>query len=389
MTDETRPPVPLRPEPVRFTALHGGRADAPQARVPATFDIIDPRDWPAAAPERRWLVNEWIPIGTVTALYGDGGVGKSLLAQQLLTSVACALPWLGLPVTAGHAIGFMCEDDPDELHRRQASINAALGVANENLENLHYISRVGHENLLMTFDGEDAGTLTPVYHGLLALMDRMKPKATVLDTIADVYGGNENERPKVRQFVQHACAQLARAANGAVILLGHPSVTGMTSGTGTSGSTAWSNTVRSRLYLTRPKVEEGEDEPDPDLRVLRRMKANYAPGHDEIGLRWHEGVFSPTASGDRMRGAPISYDQIDQTFDEIDRAWKQKLPWSNSPQTRKAGRYLPRWMQQQFGISAARAETLVGDWIMNGLLAIEMFDNDAKAKGLRVVRRVR
>lgn len=49
-------------------------------------------------PERQWLVENWIPWGCVTALYGDGGTGKSLLAQQLLTSVATGTPFLGLPV---------------------------------------------------------------------------------------------------------------------------------------------------------------------------------------------------------------------------------------------------------------------------------------------------
>ncbi len=39
-------------------------------------------------PERRWLVPDWIPQGQVTLLGGDGGVGKSLLAQQLMTSLA-------------------------------------------------------------------------------------------------------------------------------------------------------------------------------------------------------------------------------------------------------------------------------------------------------------
>ena len=39
-------------------------------------------------PDRKWMVDGWVPQGNVTMLAGDGGVGKSLLAQQLLTCAA-------------------------------------------------------------------------------------------------------------------------------------------------------------------------------------------------------------------------------------------------------------------------------------------------------------
>ena len=49
-------------------------------------------------PARRWIVPQWIPCDVVTGFYGDGGVGKSLLAQQLQTATALGSTWLGLPV---------------------------------------------------------------------------------------------------------------------------------------------------------------------------------------------------------------------------------------------------------------------------------------------------
>ncbi len=42
----------------------------------------------------------------------------------------------------------------------------------------------------------------------------------------------------------------------------------MQSGTGLSGSIAWNNSVRSRLYFTADKTDE-------DLRLLKNMKTNY------------------------------------------------------------------------------------------------------------------
>jgi RecA-family ATPase len=87
----------------------------------------------------------------------------------------------------------------------------------------------------------------------------------------------------------------------AVVLAAHPSLTGMSSGTGMSGSTAWSNSVRSRLYLDRPKG--GDYEIDPDLRVLRVKKFNYGRVDAEIRLRWHHGCFiadGPTGGFNRL-----------------------------------------------------------------------------------------
>jgi hypothetical protein len=55
------------------------------------------------------------------------------------------------------------------------------------------------------------------------------------------------------------------------------------------GSTAWSNTVRSRWSLARP-TQDGGGRADPDERILTRRKANYASIGDEIQLRWVNGV---------------------------------------------------------------------------------------------------
>ena len=89
--------------------------------------------------------------------------------------------------------------------------------------------------------------------------------------------------------MQRALGSLALAIGGAVVLLAHPSMSGMASGEGTGGSTGWNNAFRSRLYLKMPDVKEG-DTPDPAARVLARKKANYAARNDTIDMRWDRGV---------------------------------------------------------------------------------------------------
>jgi len=134
----------------------------------------------------------------------------------------------------------------------------------------------------------------------------------VIDTAADVFAGNENIRPQVRQFIALG-TRLARAIDGAVLLLAHPSQTGKTSGTGDGGSTAWSNSVRSRLYLKRPDAAGG-NQPDADIRVLSRLKANYAQAGAEITLRYSRGAFAREGTAEPDGDGYYRAKEIEQAF---------------------------------------------------------------------------
>jgi RecA-family ATPase len=119
----------------------------------------------------------------------------------------------------------------------------------------------------------------------------LEPALVIIDTAADVYGGNENDRRQVGQFVR-LLRGLALRHDTSIVLCAQPSLSGLNSGSGTSGSTAWNNSARSRLYLARV-IDEEQNERDADMRMLRSMKANYAQKGFELQLRWQEGVFVP------------------------------------------------------------------------------------------------
>jgi len=247
-------------------------------------------DWKRTPPDRNWVIEGWLPTGYVTAIYGDGGVGKSLLSQQLMTAVATGSSFLNLPIKKSKVYALLCEDDEAELWRRQYSINQYFDIEMEDLsDNLRMISRVGNDNLLMIFDGKDNGQITPFYQELLNDIKEFNPDLVILDTVADLFGGNENNRSQVRQFVQNCCARIARAINGAILVCAHPSDSGIQRKTGTGGSTAWNNTVRSRWYFSKPSNQENSN-----TRILSRKKANYGPMQAEINLEWQDGVFVPT-----------------------------------------------------------------------------------------------
>ena len=95
----------------------------------------------------------------------------------------------------------------------------------------------------------------------------------------------------MRQFIG-ILRGMAITAGAGVLLTSHPSLTGISTGTGLTGSTAWNASVRSRLYFKRA-VTDKDEEPDPDLRVLEVMKSNYGPVGETINLRWKNGLFVP------------------------------------------------------------------------------------------------
>lgn len=266
--------------------------------VPAGSAFFAPAsDWAGLpVPPRKWHVEDLIPGNTVTILGGDGGTGKSLLALQLAVATATGTNWIGREIDQpGRALVLSAEDDYEELQRRVAAICDAEGLHRSSLGKMLVRSTAGEETLLALLDGK-SNTLkaTGIYETICASMKREKPALLVLDTLADLHAGNENDRAHARQFIG-LLRHLAIEYQCAVVLLAHPSLTGMNSGSGLSGSTAWNASVRSRLYLKR--VKEDGYEADPDARVLETMKANYGPTGGAIALTWMDGVFVPDLPG--------------------------------------------------------------------------------------------
>ena len=258
--------------------------NSPQAGY--SLPIVDPRDWQGVPiPQRQWLVPDLIPARTVTMLSGEGGTGKSLLALQLMVSMALGLEWLGNEVTRGPCLYFGAEDEAEEIHRRLASIVAHHGRKLDDLHGVRLIPMADRAAILAAPDHRGQIIETVIFPALRAHAKFLRPKLICIDTSADVFGGNEIDRREVRQFVG-LLRGLAIEIDCAVLLLSHPSLTGINTGTGLSGSTAWNNSVRSRLYLEAPK---GDD--DQSTRLLKTMKANYAASGSEIAVRWRDGVY--------------------------------------------------------------------------------------------------
>lgn len=262
-------------------------AEAEPAEV-EHLNVFHPADWEGSEPPVRvWRWANFIPDMQATLITGAGASGKSLATQQMATCIAMGLPFLGVPTNACPSLYITCEDDLDELHRRQAAINEALGVKPaETRDRLLLVSLQGEvANELATFTSEGEMTIARRFDQIARTCLDRGLKHVTIDNTAHTFAGNENDRHQVAAFV-NLNNRLAQIIGGSVLMVGHPNK----AGDSYSGSTAWENQVRSRLYLEVPRGVEGEPI-DPDMRVIRNEKANYSQRGAEVRFLWHRGAF--------------------------------------------------------------------------------------------------
>lgn len=280
------------------TELSQAPSKSPWDEAPAEKEIrlplawMDPATWDEVTPPpREWEVEGWIPRHEVTLLYGDGGIGKTLAIHQYAICAAAGIEWLGQKTRKARVMVVLCEDNVFELQRRHKSILKALGLKSSDVgDRLRIISRAGEENILGSFD-RATGSMrrTPFWHQVREDAVAWQADVVIVDTIADTFGGSEIDRGQVNGFMKSVLGGLARAVGGSVVALGHPSVAGRAEGR--SGSTAWSNAARSRIYLRYPKgAQKG------DVRELEGMKSNYGPAGSMIKIRWQRGAFVALAA---------------------------------------------------------------------------------------------
>jgi len=334
-------------------------------------------------PERRWIVPEWLPVRQVTLNYADGGVGKTLLGMQLMAATALSARWCGLQVEPCASVGLFSEDDETELHIRLEAIRRHYGVAFTDLANVYPIDATGQDNILAHFDGNRMLPTERFYRFRQMALDT-KARLVVVDTAATTFGGNENDRSQVTQFVGSLLTSLAQDIDGAVLLNAHPSVSGIANGDLRSGSTGWNNSARSRWAMTRPVDDDGKPVLDSKERVLTRRKSNAAAAGETLTLTWQEGVFAPQ-NGAAGLNAGNRKDAAEAAFLAGLRA--SPRPASNEI---RASNYAPRMFNQTPLGADFRVPELaeaMRNLLSRGALVIAEYEQDYKAKYcLREVR---
>lgn len=258
-------------------------------RTPAPVQLVKWDALDSAIPARTWWMPDWLtPAPTLIA--GAGGKGKSMLMQAICTSLATGREYITRVDEPVACLTWSCEDDEQEILRRQAKLNAYFGIDQEHLARLHVAARAGCDNVLYDLNYGRAQP-TALLKDLRAQVNDLRVDVLVLDNISQVFGGISADAHQVTSFV-NCISGLVTGRPFAPILVGHVA---RTPGSQFAGSAAWENAVRMRWHLGSTKPTEDSDEGDQfDAGKLyfSRRKSNYsAIGSVELTRR--DGVLVP------------------------------------------------------------------------------------------------
>jgi bifunctional DNA primase/polymerase-like protein/AAA domain-containing protein/primase-like protein len=270
------------------------------------FPRVDIAGWTRQnLPDQEWSVDNRIPLRSTCLFTGEGSAGKSLIQLQLCVAHCLEQEWMHSRVRQGPAIFIDAEDPPDVMQRRLLDVLDYYGATMKDISKHLYISSLIGQDAVLAAYSYKAGVVqkTALYDRLYEMVADIKPVMIGIASSADVFSGNEIDRSQVRQFIAFL-TRLAMVANGTVSLIAHPSLTGIATGTGISGNTAWHNSVRARMYL---RSMEGST-----LRELQFMKNNYGPLAASVVVQWDRGVFVPVVTGEI--GAPTKLDIAKEVF---------------------------------------------------------------------------
>lgn len=282
-----------RPEP----PTEEPREESQNAGPP--FEVLDLSSLSAAPDDPpQWLWEPRIPMGEVTLLAGHGGVGKGLFGLQLAVCAAMGLPMLEQTTRRARVLYFNTEDRPQVIGNRLRTICRKLDVMLDDVgQYLDIISASEHRPELFCetrVAGVRHGSPTGTFAALLEhVRDDGGYGLIVLDNASDAYDADEIARAQVRGFIREL-RRLARESHPdcALLLVSHvDKATAKARGNSEaySGSTAWNNSVRSRLLL--------EQESPGELK-LQHLKSNLGPMANVMRLRLAPGdIIRPVVGG--------------------------------------------------------------------------------------------
>jgi hypothetical protein len=243
------------------------------------------------------VIERWIPCDEVTLLAAHGGAGKSYVALILAIHVALGLPFADLATRQSDVLFFSGEDGGRVLRHRLARICQALKIDPADLDGRLRILDASDIDPALYREQRTGGTIvteTALLARLAELVERLGAGFVIIDNASDAYDGDEIKRAQVRSFIRSLRSRLARPGR-AVLLLAHVNKAAASSRLGSgeggedySGSTAWHNSVRSRLSLKLL---------GKDAMTVEHLKANLGAKAAPVRLDWRDGVPMPAING--------------------------------------------------------------------------------------------
>ena len=302
--------------------LNEFRSERPRPSIVQWEDIPDI--------DRKWLIHDWMPENTVTMFTGDGGAGKSWLTLQAVCQIATGYrdaflnPDFQTPgeyddsVEPKQIVFATYEDEPTEIKSRLHQLASGMPWIAEAMDtikrNLHIVDMRGIGSVWGPGVGKhiaNTGDLLGAGEDLRAICENEDIKASllVLDPLSGAFGGNENDRTAVYDFVS-SFRGWGDTAKCAMLVIGHLPKGEEAKKSGFSGSTAWEASARSMWMLSKKDFtdEKDADKEEKHYWALEHTKSNYARLQDEIPLcKQSRGWFTQAESPKEAANAYEAY----------------------------------------------------------------------------------
>lgn len=218
----------------------------------------------------KWLWPNWISLGKLTLLAGDGGSGKSTLALSFSAMLSSGSEWPDKTkyFKKANVVIWSGEDDAKD------TLIPRLIAADADLDKILIIDgKIGPKNQVEAFDpARDLGELR------VAISKLGGASLLVLDPIVSLIRGDMHKANDVRRCLEDLVA-FAAEMDCAVIGITHFNK-------GRSGKSAVERVIGSQAFtaLSRTTLVVGKQD-DSELRVIARAKSNISIDHGGYSYR--------------------------------------------------------------------------------------------------------
>jgi hypothetical protein len=175
------------------------------------FELFKPEDL-KNLPKPSWLIDQILPEGGLVVLYGSPGTKKTFIALSMALSIASGHAWCGRPTKPGNVLYVAAEGISGiavrvEAYQREHKIDA---VTIRYIKEPFDLRRESHaRHLISTLEAEG-----------------FEPNLIVLDTLARLTPGAEENLSKDMGEAVSAIDILRRRYNATVLLIHHPGKAG-------------------------------------------------------------------------------------------------------------------------------------------------------------------
>lgn len=277
------------------------RVDLPDAARPG-WVLHLPEDINAPLPPIDWTVKGLIAAGELALIYGPSGSGKSFLAIDIAFAVAAGLPWRDRSTKRGSVLYLAAEGGTGVLRRIKAIRTSA-----DSPDNQLFVLEASPRLL----DPSDVQALV----GLARTCERQSgrtPRLIVIDTLARVAGGADENSSSDMGGLVAALGQLQRETGAAILVVHH---TGKDTERGPRGHSSLRAAVDTAIEVSC----EGSD----GYRSARLVKQKDGEEGTEFGFKLKQVVLGTDADGD-----PITSCVLEPVETEPPKPTKPKLPVS-------------------------------------------------------------